>query len=105
MKMPGSGPAHKAQTKPEHRRWGWLVAFGCIAVILAGILAPRKPAAQSPKRTPSDNLIPHRDRTMSSTVHRESKPAPTAEQIVADRVEHFARDRLRIARAMAKRLN
>ena len=94
-------------TRPEGRgsRWGWLVSISCVAVVLLAIVVPRHMVTRgehgasgnpgTPASTPESPTI--------SDVPIRAKRPQTAEEVVASKVNQFARDRLRITRAMAKR--
>ena len=84
------------------RRGGWLSLFGlaALALVFLAIMLPRqkRPVAGSPAS--GETPAPAR---RGSANARASVPGPTAEEIVAGKVERFARSRRAITRAMAGR--
>ena len=73
-----------------------------MGALLLGILVPKRTAVRT--ESESGRLALADDRSRGSSEHGATQKAPLApEQIVANKVDQFARDRLRIARAMAKR--
>ena len=86
-------------------RWTWLIGSACFMVLLLGILLPR--VSNQPRRWGAETKILPKDpaRVDSPGFSRDTKPDTkrTAEEIVADKVNQFAKDRRRIAHAMAKR--
>ena len=85
--------------------WSWLVGISCAAVVLVAILAPRRTFTNG-ERGASGSVAPASSTSGSPTIPDvpiRAKTPQTAEEIVAGKVTQFARDRLRITRAMAKR--
>jgi tetratricopeptide (TPR) repeat protein len=85
--------------------WPWAVCLACVAVVVLGILAPRR-MLTIPK-TAKEGTEPELRQTASiarQAWQRTRPPPATPDEIVAGKVDKFARDRLRIARAMAKRI-
>jgi tetratricopeptide (TPR) repeat protein len=72
-------------------------------VVLLAVLAPRRMITEQAP-SPAVEMTP--SKTEASTAPQgiaRIKPAPTADEIVASKLDQFARDRLRITRAMARR--
>jgi tetratricopeptide (TPR) repeat protein len=94
------------------RRVGWLSLFGlaALALVFLAIMLPRqkRPLASSPASgetpAPARRASANARASGSSLARRAgSVPGPTAEEIVAGKVERFARSRRGITRAMAGR--
>lgn len=104
MRMPETRSTAENGQRRGELPWAWLIAAGCISIILLGILAPRQIFTGAQRGSEYGSLAMDLAESAASSVPPKSMPALTPEQIVASRVERFAQDRLRIARAMAKRL-
>src|SRR5579864_5090673 len=87
-----------------HAKWKGWVLWGCLGVVLLAILTPRQRLSADRSRTKIPPIGTQVQRSDLPATWQRPKPAATAEEIVAGKVNQFARDRLRIARAMAKRL-
>ncbi len=94
----------------QRSRWPWLLAAACLAVILIALLLRREEnrASGQPASTAAPgalNAAGSRSEAEAGGWHRRpsSGPAPTAEEIVADKLSEFARNRREIVRAMARR--
>jgi hypothetical protein len=72
--------------------------------VFLAILLPRNPITRSDREPPFPSVQTQRGDGVSPRVE-DARPALTPEQMVASKVNRFARDRLRITRAMAKRVN
>src|SRR5437867_2808613 len=94
----------------------WLLAAGCLLLVVLGLLRPRPndnaAALQGPTPTArpaaSENFSNvARDRLFARLPHRRSsfEPAPTPEQVVSNKVSQFAQSRRTIAEAMAKKFD
>ena len=111
MQNSGSQLPGSDENSASRYRWPWLLAIPCVLIILVAILLPR-PNANSPATPPLTNgrwsatgpnspgersgRVPH--------VHSPGGPAPTAEEIVADKVSQFGSSRREIARAIGRRI-
>src|SRR5260221_2822321 len=99
--------AHRSLEMTKHDRkgspWGWLVGLGCAAVVLLAILAPRGIFTQRELGRTSEATTSNHAQSSGSEGPARLKSNPTAEEIVANKLDQFARDRLRITRAMARR--
>src|SRR6476660_4224681 len=87
-----------------NRQWPFLIGIGCIGVLLVAILVPRRTANNTQQPSMREAAL-GRWRAVQPEPPRPTKLTASAEEIVASKVDQFARDRLRIARAMAKRKN
>src|SRR5262249_9451711 len=98
----------------QRSRLSWLLATGCLLVILMALLLPRKgknPTARSastdnPQPAPtggSDTSAP--DRLFARLSHPPpiAEPAPTAGEIVTNKVNQFARNRRDVVHAIGRK--
>jgi tetratricopeptide (TPR) repeat protein len=86
--------------------WSRFVAVACLIVVLLAIVFPRHPTRSKIPMTginASPNVIIASKGAAVSGLVKNPQPARSPEEIVADKVGQFARDRRRIAHAMAKR--
>ena len=93
-------------------RLPWVLAAGCVVVIFIALLLPRKeePTARSASTANSAPISTDGAHTSTRERHFESvpnprssvEPAPTAEEIVSNKVAQFARRRRKLAHAMAE---
>ncbi len=94
----------------------WLLAAGCLLLIVLGLLRQRSndnasalqrptPAARPAASENASNAV--RDRLFARLPHRRSsfEPAPTPEQVVSNKVSQFARSRHDIVEAIAKKFD
>ena len=92
---------------PKNRgsAWGWLVAICCVGILLLAILAPRRTITREDgaAKGNAEALASKGARGAISDVPARAKTPQTPEEVVASKVNEFARDRLRITHAMAKR--
>jgi hypothetical protein len=86
------------------RRYFYLIVTGSVVVLLVAMLMPKEKVNGGRERTLWEAGI-SRPRAIQADSAQASKAAESAEQIVASKVDQFARDRLRITRVMAKRKN
>jgi tetratricopeptide (TPR) repeat protein len=109
---PASGPGEAAKSGS---RWLWLLVAGCGFVLLMAILWPRlKPevadsvntnaSSSAAAASPSNSRRGTRSRSAGPRRDYAGTALP-AEQVVSNKVSQFGRNRLEIARAMAKRFN
>src|SRR5258708_7007490 len=94
----------------QRPRWPWLLVTACLAVILIALLLRREANRSSglPASTAASgalNAAGSGSGPQTGAWHRRpsSGPAPTAEEIVADKLSMFARNRREVVRAMARR--
>ena len=100
------GAATEANVSRCPSWWPWFIAGACLVVLLLGMIFPR--LAKSPTRsTAKAGSLPARAGGGApwtlSRLAKSSEGTRSAEEIVAYKVSQFARDRRRIAHAMAKR--
>lgn len=98
--------ATEARVSRRQLSWAWFIVGACLAVLLLGMIFPR--LAKSPTRSAAPaGSAPGRAGSSAawsaSGLAKSPEVARTAEEIVAGKVSQFARDRRRIAHAMAKR--
>jgi len=106
------GPPSRQASGP-HSRLPWLLAAGCVLVIFIALLSLRKdrnatapsvsadnppPAATGGAAPSARDWFPARRSSPRSTV----EPAPTATEIVSNKVAQFAQSRRKLAHAMAE---
>jgi len=111
MQEPGSQFPASDEESGIASRWPWLLAAGCLLIVLIAILLPR-PNANSPTASASTNGLwsvtgansPRERSTRVPHILSPAGPAPTAEEIVAGKVSQFGRSRREIARAIGRRL-
>jgi hypothetical protein len=100
-------PPEAGRARPERPlRWPWFITTGCLLVILLAIVFPRlatRPTNPAPSTNPLSKASIAGDGARFSQSARNPQRTPSAEEIVADKVGQFARDRRRIAHAMSKR--
>jgi hypothetical protein len=82
------------------RGWGGLIVAGCVIVLLVGVLAPK--VTRKSAEAVTTGAASAQPRTGNYGPSGTPKSSISAQQIVATKVSQFARDRLRITRAMAK---
>jgi hypothetical protein len=87
---------------PWNRHWSYLIGIGCIGVLLVAIFVPRHTVNDGQGASMRETAL-IRWRAVQPEPARPTKLTASAEEIVASKVDQFARDRFRIARAMAKR--
>lgn len=101
-------PASGQESTERRSPWPWVLTLGCLFVVVLVLLLPR----QNTLRAPADAASAGKQGAASESggragrvhsSHVSSGPALSAEEIVAGKVTQFARDRLKIAQAMAKR--
>src|SRR3954471_12094949 len=109
--MDNSGqPVSRTDARNKNARWWWIIAVGCLTVVLLGILIPRgerggvNPATLTNR--PAGNLV--ESSTTGERSHRGSHylrgvATASAEEIVATKLSQFARNRRQIFHGMAKR--
>lgn len=94
------------------RRWRWLLAFGCVGLILTALLIhspppePRTPLLPSPEpgQGPTINSSPgQRADLFRGPAVSASDAEPTAERIVATKLAQFAQSRRAFAHALARK--
>jgi hypothetical protein len=93
-----------------HSRWPWFLVGGCLLVILIALFSSRRPD-NSGERATSTNAPGGATATHSFAVERDRRsargsspaPAPTAEEIVGHKINQFARNRLEIIQAIARK--
>lgn len=102
MTTSGQGDGQEKNKEISRGRW---ILWGCVGVLLLAALTPRHffGGGQDQLQAPAQERRVQRNHESPAEPHLH--PARTAEEIVAGKVQQFARGRLRIARAMAKRLN
>jgi tetratricopeptide (TPR) repeat protein len=90
--------------------WPWLLAAACLAVILIALLLRREEnrSSRQPASAASPGALDAADsgsgaQTRAWRRRLSSDPAPTAAEIVADKLSEFARNRREVVRAMARR--
>ncbi|MBL9171609.1 MAG: tetratricopeptide repeat protein [Verrucomicrobiales bacterium] len=105
--------ANDPHTKPEtgfSARFGWLLALGCVLSLILGSLRVPRHHDQVPEPTSEDTLSnapaalsagPEGSRRLPDPTSFD--PAPTAEEIVAGKLQQFTRSRRELAREMARR--
>jgi hypothetical protein len=92
----------------------WLLAAGCLLLVVVGLLrqrpnddtaVPTTPTARPAASENSSNAA--RDRLFARLPHRRSsfEPVPTPEQVVSNKVSQFARSRRDIAEAIARKFD
>src|SRR5438552_18315097 len=94
----------------QRSRWPWLLVTGCLAVVLIALLLRRAENHSSgqPTLAAAPGALDESGSgsgAQTGTWHRRwsSAAAPTAEEIVADKLSEFARNRREVVRAMARR--
>src|SRR5260221_10123923 len=94
----------------QRSRWPWLLAAACLAVILIALLLRRDANRSSGLPASSGapgalNAAGSGSGPQTGAWHRRpsSGPAPTAEEIVADKLSEFARNRREVVRAIPRR--
>jgi hypothetical protein len=111
MQKPNSGSA-SPQPARGPSPWLWGLGIGCLILIAVALLVRRSGEGLGSKqidsepgaRAASRNLSPT-ERSFAASRRSGSEPAPSAEEIVTQKLGQFARDRLAIARAMALKFN
>lgn len=96
----------KQEVPARRRLLPWLLAGGCLLVIVAAFLLPRaNESGSSPEPAPMDAVPAVRNRSAEETGvshHRVSSvAAPSAKEIVAGKLIQFARNRHEVVQAMA----
>jgi tetratricopeptide (TPR) repeat protein len=99
------GPEMKTARRPREKssRWPVWVVVACLGTLLLAILIPRQVFTRATAKRAQLSSV-RREALIAPAPLAHANSAPTAEQVVATKVQLFAQDRLRIARAMAKRL-
>ena len=94
----------------RHARWSWFLAAGCVLVIVIALLSPRHQAplsqTDSTTNSPEESVgakLPAIDRVRRAERGLTPAPKPSAEAIVANKVSQFARNRLEIVQAIARK--
>src|SRR6266545_4232538 len=108
--MKASGPPDSTLGEESRRRWPWLLFGGCLLVILIALLLPRQHDNQG-ERVTFTNGPGEATAANSSAVERArrfargsaSAPAPTAGEIVTNKVNQFARNRREVVNAIARK--
>src|SRR5579859_273034 len=100
------GAVTEANVSRRQSSWACFIVGACLVVLFLGMIFPR--LAKSPIRsTAKAGFLPPRAGSSAPWSHSGLAKSPehprTPEEIVADKVNQFARDRRRIAHAMAKR--
>ena len=112
--MDGTGKGHPATPGNTKRglAWAWVLGIGALLVVLIGILAPRpekEPVWQpGPKNAPVSRTAAPSLRTPrqpQSHLHWALPAGVTAEEVVANKVIQFARNRREVLHNLAKRLS
>src|SRR5882757_6485800 len=89
--------------------WWWVVGFGCLAVVLLGILLPRGDHSKGGQLTSTNQIAAGAPGSSSSSGdrfrsrHARSGITASAEEIVATKLSQFGRNRRDVMRGMAKR--
>jgi len=94
-------------------RWPWFVAAGCLLLLCLAILFPPNKetnstgltaSTNSPNPVPTAGEMSAQDRLASKLANLQAiaQVAPTASEIVSNKVAQFARSRRELARAMAE---
>jgi hypothetical protein len=100
-------PDEAERERSERRpRWPWFIAMGCLLVVLLAIVFPRlapRPTDPALSTNPLSKASISGDGTGFARSAKNPERKRSAEEVVADKVSQFARDRRRIAHAMAKR--
>lgn len=104
---------HNPGTSSKHRLWWWMVGLAWLAVLLLAVFLPRvkpdlPPPGQSDQPHDSAGLAPNTRNGFNGLPHRRGIGAASripAEEIVAEKVSQFARNRREIVQTMAKRFN
>ncbi len=107
---------HAADASSGRNLFLWLLAAGCLLLVVLGLLRqrPNDNAATLQRPTPtarpaaSENASnAARDRLFARLPHRRSsfEPAPTPEQVVSNKVSQFAQSRRDIAEAIARKFD
>lgn len=107
---------HAAHASSGRNLFLWLLAAGCLLLVVLGLLRQRPndnaatllrptPAARPAASENSSNAA--RDRLFARLPHRRSsfEPAPSPEQVVSNKVSRFAHSRLDIAEAIARKFD
>ena len=98
----------------SNSRWVWIIVGGCLLVILLALLLPRQrgkrandtasPNAPS-SDTAEDSLDARRARSFRRSTASATAPAPTAEEIVTNKLNQFVRSRRELIHALARGYN
>ena len=105
---------HAAQACSGRSLILWLLVAGCLLLTVLGLFrqrpdnstpAPQRPTAAARPAASENSSNAARDRLFAQLPHRRSsfEPAPTPEQVVANKVSRFAGSRREIAEAIAKK--
>src|ERR1035441_2467842 len=101
MDKPAAQPDPTGQDAASRSPWPWLIAVGCLMVILLGILLPRSHQAPT-SQTSSSNVAPRASVANAAALEHTrrpsrmsgSEPIPDAQEVVAGKVCRFAENRL-----------
>src|SRR6266511_2417661 len=113
--MNASTPNHHATHASSGRNlFLWLLAAGCLLLVVLRRQRPNDNAAALQRPTPTarpaaseNSSNAARDRLFARLPHRRSsfEPAPTPEQVVSNKVSQFAQSRRDIAEAIARKFD
>ncbi len=104
------GPNGVNTTGGGHSPWLWIILVGCLAVVLLGLLLPRRgnratrPMSESKPPEATGTSAARIEQRRQSNRYTGSETGLTADQIVANKVSQFAKKRRGTAHAMAARL-
>ncbi len=106
MQKPSPGLFGSERELQYLSRWIYVLGIGSVIIMLLALALPRpktSTAASAPLKKNADAPLSSSAAERSRLPHGFSGPALTPEEIVARKVSQFARNRLKIAHAMAER--